>query len=295
MAEGADNIIEFSGHNKIREKKAFFIPAATQYLKVEAPGKKVLDIGCGSGEWSYLAAAYGAKSVDGFDIQEEMVQLAKRTTSQFSTVNMRVGDVMKMPYDDNSFDLAMSLYVTVMLPPKACVNHFTELYRVLAPGGKAIVINFSNPAFDTLHVAKGADRSEVEKEINKKLASLSMNPPNDEIRSAFNDMKEVLLVTFALNKDGRLFKVTDIGQLTDGQNIWIRSAALVTNNYFYSDQYFQDEIKTAGLCIDQMENYFTEERRIAYNNANPHDEIDKEMIERPPFLMYHLSKPLQSN
>ena len=65
----------------------------------------------------------------------------------------------------------------------------------------------------------------------------------------------------------------------------IRSAALVTNNYFYSDQYFQDEIKTAGLCIDQMENYFTEERRIAYNNANPHDEIDKEMIERPPFLM----------
>ena len=294
MAEGADRI-EFAKHNKIREKKAFFIPATTQYLKSEAPGKRVLDIGCGSGEWSYLAAACGAKSVDGFDIQEEMVQLAKRATSQFTSVNIRIGDVMKMPYDDNSFDVAMSLYVTVMLHPTTCVGHFTELYRVLAPGGKAIVINFSNPAFDTLLVAKGADRSEVEKEINKKLASFSTNPQYDEICSAFNDMNEVLLVTFALNKDGRLFRVTDVGQLTNGQNIWIRSAALVTKNYFYGDQYFQDQIKATGLSIDQMENYYTEERRIAYNRANAHDEIDKEIIERPPFLMYHLSKPLESN
>ena len=87
---------------------AFLSPVMSKYLKSEMPGKRVLDIGCGSGYWCYKAALSGAKSVDGFDIQEEMVQLARKVTSQFSTVNVRVGDVTNMPYDDNTFDIALS-------------------------------------------------------------------------------------------------------------------------------------------------------------------------------------------
>ena len=70
-----------------------------------------MDIGCGSGNWCYKAAQSGAKSVDGFDIQD-MVQLAKQAISQFSMVNIHVGDVMDMPYDDNIFDVALSVCVT---------------------------------------------------------------------------------------------------------------------------------------------------------------------------------------
>ena len=96
---------EFVSNNKIPHKQAFFIPAVTKYLKSEVLGKRVLDIGCGTGDWSYFAAVSGAKSVDGFDIQEEMVQLFKQATNfQFETVNIRVGNAMSMPYDDNSFD-----------------------------------------------------------------------------------------------------------------------------------------------------------------------------------------------
>ena len=90
---------------------AFLLPAMKRHLKSVIPGQKVLDIGCGSGNWCYKAAQSGAKSVDGFDIQEDMVQLAKHATSQFSTVNIRVGDVMNMPYDDNTFDVALSFYI----------------------------------------------------------------------------------------------------------------------------------------------------------------------------------------
>lgn len=295
MAEGTEHMKLgiFSSNNEIREKQAFFIPVITQYLKSEVAGKKILDIGCGTGDWSYLAAVCGAKSVDGFDIQEEMVQLSKQATSQFSTVNICVGDVMSMPYGDNCFDIAMSLYITCMLHPKACVGHFKELYRVLVPGGKAVVINFSSPVFDRLLVTKEADRSLIEKEINDKLASLSNNPQYDEICSVFSGMREVLLATFAVNESGRLFRVTDVGQLTNGQAIWIKSRMkAVTTNYFYDDKYFQDQTKASGLCIDQIENYFTEERRVAYNSTHPHSEIEKELIEHPPFLLYHVSKPL---
>ena len=111
---------------------AFLTPAMKKHLESAIPDKKVLDIGCGSGNWCYKAAQYGPKSVDGFDIQEDMVQLAKQVTSQFNMVNIHVGDVIYMPYDDNTFDVALSFYVTCGLRLEACISHFTEMYRVLA-------------------------------------------------------------------------------------------------------------------------------------------------------------------
>ena len=85
--------------NSFAEKKSklkdFILgPAIGKILETKAPGKRILDIGCGTGDWSYRAALCGAKSVDGFDKQDKMVELAKQATSQFNTVNIRVGDVM---------------------------------------------------------------------------------------------------------------------------------------------------------------------------------------------------------
>ena len=138
--------------------QAFVYPALKAFLEVEAPGKKVLDIGCGSGDWACLAVECGAKSVDGFDIQEGMVELAQQATAQYGSVNICVGDVMDMPYDDNTFDVAISIFVTCNLPIKALTKHFEELNRVLVPGGKGLVLNLSNPAFQTLSLTTGADQ-----------------------------------------------------------------------------------------------------------------------------------------
>ena len=51
--------------------KHLFYLALKEFFNVEAPdpGKKVLDIGYGSGEWACLSAECGAKNIDGFDIQ----------------------------------------------------------------------------------------------------------------------------------------------------------------------------------------------------------------------------------
>ena len=56
-----------------------------------------------------------------------MVQLAKQATSQFSTVNIQVGGVMKMPYDDNVFDVALSVFVITVLQLEAYISHFKEM------------------------------------------------------------------------------------------------------------------------------------------------------------------------
>jgi len=53
---------------------AFLDSALNQELNSLVPGKRVLDIGCGAGNWCVTAAQCGAKSVDGFDIQPELAK-----------------------------------------------------------------------------------------------------------------------------------------------------------------------------------------------------------------------------
>ena len=55
-------------------------------------------------------------------------------------VRIQVGDVANMSYDDNGFDVAISLFVTCILPPSGFTKHFQELHRVLAPRGKALLL-----------------------------------------------------------------------------------------------------------------------------------------------------------
>ena len=162
---GSDEVKSLA-ENNARLKNAFLDPTVGKFLETEAPGKKILDIGCGTGDWSYQAARCGAKSVDGFDKHEKMVELAKQATSQFDTVNIRSGDVMNMPYDDNTFDIAISIFVTCELPIEIIPKHFKELHRVLIPGGKALVLNVSKAAFQT-NLIDGANEATVQKKIDQ--------------------------------------------------------------------------------------------------------------------------------
>ena len=61
--------------------------------------------------------------------------------------------------------------------------------------------------------------------------------------------------------------------------------------YFYDENFYQQQIKASGLKLDKIENYHTEERRVAYNSTNPEVKPDKTITDTPPFVMYHLSKP----
>ena len=88
-----------------------------------------MDIACGKGTWSYIAAQYSPKSVDGFDIDEEMVQLAKQATSEFNTVNIHVGDMRNMPYDDNMLDVVSGMHVTCICALQAEVCMYYPFQR----------------------------------------------------------------------------------------------------------------------------------------------------------------------
>ena len=277
--------------------EAFLNPAIKRSLKPMVYGKRFLDIGCGVGQWCLAAAQYGAKSVEGFDIQEKMVELAKKLTSKLDNVNIQIGDVMNMPYDDASFDVVISFLVTCNLSPEAFKKHFQELYRVLVPGGKAIILAPTDWCHSRLYTKVGADPSSVENNIAEVLKSVPKNPTTHQITKAFKDCNDIGIhvTTFAADDKGDLFRVANIDHLAHGQPVWKYTDVIFYPNFFYSDQSTIMGILEAGLHIDSIENCFNEEARVEYNSKGPSNPISEKCVKEPIMLLYHVSKLIKDD
>jgi arsenite methyltransferase len=113
-------------------------PTAIADLKT---GEVVLDLGSGVGVDVFLAAnKVGAKGrVIGVDMTEEMVDKAKNIARDhgYHNVEFRLGEIEKLPVEDESVDVIISNCVINLSPDKRKV--FQEAYRVLKSGGRLTV------------------------------------------------------------------------------------------------------------------------------------------------------------
>src|SRR6266508_659237 len=102
------------------------------------PGERVLDLGCGAGTDSLVAAQMVAPEghVVGIDMTREMLDKARRAAGEMGAENVEFveGEAEQLPFADASFDVVISNGVIVLVPDKDAV--FSELHRVLAPGGR---------------------------------------------------------------------------------------------------------------------------------------------------------------
>ncbi len=103
---------------------------AMRKLLPDLAGKKVLLLGCGTGEESQLLAEYGANDMVGIDLSQESVRLAKES---YPNITFTVGDMHELEFDDESFDFVYSsLTIHYSEQPEKV---YQEIYRVLKPGG----------------------------------------------------------------------------------------------------------------------------------------------------------------
>ena len=104
-------------------------------------GDVVLDLGSGAGFDCFLASKKVGKTgkVTGLDMTEEMVTKARSLAKkhQYLNVEFKLGDIEKMPVDNDSVDVIISNCVINLAPDKLKV--FKEAYRVLKIGGKMYV------------------------------------------------------------------------------------------------------------------------------------------------------------
>ncbi len=101
-------------------------------------GDVVLDFGCGGGFDLFVASLLAGDSgrVCGIDLTEEMVKRAEDNLSGADTANIEIRkvDSEDIPYADNTFDVVISNGVINLSPGKSTC--FSEIYRVLKPGGR---------------------------------------------------------------------------------------------------------------------------------------------------------------
>ncbi len=126
------------------------------------PGDRVLDLGCGAGDFTALAAEAGAEVI-GADVAQSAL---RRAQSRHPGLDFRLIPIDEpLPLADNAFDLVWASEVIEHVADTA--QWLSEVRRVLAPGGRAMLTTpnhsrllvlvlglerFSEPLGDHLHL-----------------------------------------------------------------------------------------------------------------------------------------------
>ena len=108
--------------------------------------KKILDIATGTGDFAIANLKLKPEEVVGIDISSGMLKVGKEKMKKKKVdniVSMQLGDSEDLPFDDNYFD-----GLTVGFGVRNFENlekGLAEMLRVIRPGGKAIILEFSKP------------------------------------------------------------------------------------------------------------------------------------------------------
>ena len=111
--------------------------AIAQTDGINFSGKKIIDIGCGTGIIAFLAMERGASEAICGDISDYMLERAKENALtigyDLSRIKFHQLDAESLPFDNNSFDIVITGMSFGLFPDQ--VKAVNEMFRVLRPGG----------------------------------------------------------------------------------------------------------------------------------------------------------------
>lgn len=127
-----------------RYQKEWHIPEAAGFAKTK--GLRVLEIGCGLGTDGAQFARAGAEYT-GIDLTDAAIDLARRRFELFQLPGtFRTADAENLDFANDSFDLVYSHGVLHHTPDTA--GAVREIYRVLRPGGRAVVMLYHRDSYN---------------------------------------------------------------------------------------------------------------------------------------------------
>ena len=104
-------------------------------------GESVLDIGCGGGVDTMIAATMGGPTgrVVGVDMSSEMAERARQNLSltNLGNVTFQESSAEDLPFSDKDFDVVISSGVFNLIPDK--LTALREVFRVMKPGGRLMM------------------------------------------------------------------------------------------------------------------------------------------------------------
>jgi demethylmenaquinone methyltransferase/2-methoxy-6-polyprenyl-1,4-benzoquinol methylase len=130
LSLGIDHIWRYKAINELKQIKP----------------KKILDLATGTGDFAIAALRLKPEQIIGMDISAGMLEVGKTKMLKKNynhIIDMQLGDSENLPFEDNYFDA-----LTVGFGVRNYENlekGLSEMLRVVRPGGKLIILEFSKP------------------------------------------------------------------------------------------------------------------------------------------------------
>jgi len=132
--------------------------------------KKVLDMGCGTGEYAFWYAQQGAAEVMGIDLSDGSLAIAqeRRESGNYPNAAFQKMDILNCTLPDNYFDYSYS--VGVLHHTGAPFTGFEHLVRITKPGGIVIVSLYSKYSRRLLRIKQTICKWLGGEDIDKRVA-----------------------------------------------------------------------------------------------------------------------------
>ncbi|MBA3827346.1 MAG: bifunctional demethylmenaquinone methyltransferase/2-methoxy-6-polyprenyl-1,4-benzoquinol methylase UbiE [Taibaiella sp.] len=128
------------GIDKGWRKKAIAAIAATN-------PSNILDVATGTGDMAIAAAKkITPKKITGIDIADQMLEVGRKKITAANLdniIHLQTGDSEALPFADKQFDAVMCAYGVRNF--EHLQQGLQEMYRVMKPGGKVVILEFSHP------------------------------------------------------------------------------------------------------------------------------------------------------
>ena len=190
-----------------RYEKEWHIPAAADFAGTR--GLRVLEIGCGVGTDGAQFAKAGA-DYTGVDLTDAAIELARKRFELFGlSGKFEVADGERLQFPDESFDIVYSHGVLHHTPD--IVAAVREIYRVLKPGGRAIVMLYHRGSYNYrigIRVLRRAGAGLLQSNSGIRLINVLTGEPIDDLRERAALMRA--------NSNGNLSAAELLNESTDG-------------------------------------------------------------------------------
>lgn len=108
--------------------------------------KTILDVATGTGDLAIAALELNPEKIVGIDIAQQMLDVGTRKIAEMNLsdkISLQAGDSEHIQFDDNSFDAITCAYGVRNF--ENLEAGLKEMFRVLRPGGKVAILEFSHP------------------------------------------------------------------------------------------------------------------------------------------------------
>ena len=167
--------------------------------------KQVLEVACNMCTTSIELASRFKCHITGIDMDPKALEKAKTNISKSNLkeyIKVQQGNALKLPFEDNTFDIVINEAMLTMLNDKAKEIAIKEYYRVLKPGGKLLThdVAYLNPELSEVI-------DELRQTINVNVSPLSVT--NWEKLFSQNKFSNVV------SKNGKMTLMSASGMLKD--------------------------------------------------------------------------------